>query len=112
MANAKAAYGKIAAPRRLEALLEGNRDEYLPGLLIILAILTAVSIFHVWSRVKVVEYNLQLGESRKQIREMRQEHSRLKIEVASLKNPARIEMLAHHELGLSMPTNQQVVQVK
>lgn len=112
MANAKTAYGRIAAPRQLEALLEGKRELYLPGLLAILAILTTASIFHVWSRVRVVELNLQLGESRKQIREMQQEHSRLKLEVASLKTPARIELLAHQELGLALPTNQQVVQVK
>lgn len=112
MANAKTAYGRIAAPRRLEILLEGKRDEYLPGLLVLLAILTTVSIFHVWSRVKVVELNLQMGENRKQIREMQQDHSRLKLEAASLKTPARIEMLAHQELGLSMPTNQQVVQIR
>ena len=112
MANAKTAYGRVAAPRRLETVLDGKREEFLPALLVILAILTTVSIFHVWSRVKVVDLNLQLGENRKQFKEMQQEHSRLKLEVASLKTPARIEALAHQELGLSLPTNQQVVQVR
>jgi len=112
MANAKIAYGRVATPKRLEAVLEGKKEEYLPALLTILALLTAVSIFHVWSRVKVVDLNLQLGESRKQFKEMQQEQSRLKLEVASLKTPSRIEAFAHQELGLSLPTNQQVVQVR
>jgi cell division protein FtsL len=112
MANAKTAYGRVIAPRRLEAVLEGKREEYLPALLGILALLTIVSIFHVWSRVKVVDLNLQLGESRKQYKEMQQEQSRLKLEVASLKTPARIAAVAHQGLGLSLPTNQQVVQVR
>jgi cell division protein FtsL len=112
MANAKTAYGRVAAPRHLEAVLEGKREEYLPALLGILALLTIVSIFHVWSRVKVVDLNLQLGESRKQFKEMQHEQSKLKLEAASLKTPARIEALAQQELGLSLPTNQQVVQVR
>lgn len=112
MANAKTAYGRVIAPRHLEAVLNGKREEYLPTLLVILAIMTIVSIFHVWSRVTVVDLSLQLGESRKQFREMQQEQSRLKVEVASLKTPSRIEALAQQELGLSLPSNQQVVQVR
>jgi cell division protein FtsL len=34
------------------------------------------------------------------------------LEVASLKMPARIETLATGELGMSLPSEQQVVQVK
>ncbi|WP_041971592.1 cell division protein FtsL [Geobacter sp. OR-1] len=112
MSNAKTAYGRVIAPRRLEAIFDGKREEYLPALLVILALLTTVSIFHVWSRVKVVDLSLQLGESRKQLKEMQQEQSKLKLEVASLKTPARIESVARSELGLSLPTNQQVVQVR
>ena len=41
-----------------------------------------------------------------------QEQNRLKLEVASLKTPARIETLAKGELGMALPTEQQVVIVK
>jgi cell division protein FtsL len=80
--------------------------------MIVLAIMTVVSIFHVWSRVKVVDLNLQVGEMRKQLKEQEQEQGRLKLEVASLKAPARIESIAKGELGLSLPTEQQIIVVK
>lgn len=112
MANVKTTYGRIAAPRRIEEALSGRREDLLPALLVILVILTAVSIFHVWSRVKIIDLNLQLGDQRRQFKEMQQEQNRLKLESASLKNPARIEAVAQQELGLSLPTNQQVVIVR
>ena len=112
MSNTKTAHSRVAAPQHLEMFLDKRREEFILPLLVILAILTIVSIFHVWSRVKVVDLNLQLGESRKQFKELQIEQSKLKLEVASLKTPSRIEALARQELGLSMPTNQQVVQVR
>lgn len=112
MANARTAYSRVMSPRRFEEALGAKRDEFLPALLIILVLLTIVSIFHVWSRVKVVDLNLQLGETRRLFKDMQQEQSRLKLEIASLKTPARIEALAKQELGLALPTNQQVVVVR
>ncbi len=112
MANAKTAYSRVAAPRHLEAVFEGKREISLKALLIILVLLTGVSIFHVWSRVKIIDLNVQLGESRKQYKEMQQDQNRLNLEAASLRTPARIEAVAHQELGLSLPTNQQVVVVR
>ena len=36
----------------------------------------------------------------------------LRLEVASLKNPARIEALAKGDLGMDLPSDQQVIVVK
>ena len=111
MAESRTAFSKVVAPRRLEevALLHWN---FFPHLIAILVLLTLVSIFHVWSRVKVVALNLQITESRRLFKEQQQENSRLKLEVASMKTPARIEAVAKGELGMGLPTDQQVIVVK
>lgn len=111
MANAKIIYGKLADPRRLEAL-SSQRWELLPYLAGVMVLLTLVSIFHVWSRAKVVDYHLRIGELRRELREQQQGQTRLRLEVASLKTPARIESLAKGELGMALPADQQVVLVK
>jgi len=111
MANIRATMDKVADPRRLEAAVEGKNDFYL-YIIGIIVIVTAVSVFHVWSRVKVMDLNLQVGELRRELKGQEQEQGRLKLEVASLKMPARIETLAKGELGMSLPSEQQVVQVK
>lgn len=102
---------KVADPRRFEAAAEEKSDIFVYAIGIII-IVTAVAVFHVWSRVKVMDLNLKVGELRRELKEQEQEQNRLRLEVASLKMPARIETLAKGELGMSLPTEQQVVQVK
>jgi len=111
MAQSKVAYGKVAAPARSSAVVrEGwNSFPYLTGVMVLL---TLVSIFHVWSRVEVIDLNLKISESARFFKEEQQENMRLKVEVASLKAPARIEAFARGELGMALPTDQQVVLVK
>jgi cell division protein FtsL len=113
MANAKSSYTKVAAPRvrDWESAL-GNRSDLIPYLMVVMVLLTLVSIFHVWSRVKVIDMNLHIAEIAREIKVQEQEQNRLKLEVASLKTPARIESLAKKDLGMSLPTEQQVVIVK
>ena len=111
MGQSKVAYCKVAAPvRSNEAVRESwNTFPYLTGVMVLL---TLVSIFHVWSRVEVIDLNLRITESYKLFKEEQQENKRLKVEVASLKAPARIEALAKGELGMALPIDQQVVLVR
>lgn len=113
MANVRTAYGKAASPRvrGMEVML-GQRADLFPYLMVIMVLLTLVSIFHVWSRVKVIDMNLQIAEITKDIKAQEQERNRLKLEVASLKTPGRIEALAKGELGMALPTQQQVVIIR
>jgi len=111
MAQSKVAYGKVAAPVRTGA---GTRENWIsfPYLTGVMVLMTLVSVFHVWSRVEVIDLNLKITESVRFFKEEQQENKRLKVEVASLKAPARIEALAKGELGMALPTDQQVVLVK
>ena len=112
--NTRTVYGgKVSASRirGMESVL-GNRADLFPYLMVVMVLLTLVSIFHVWSRVKVIDMNLQIAEIARDIKAQEQEQNRLKLEVASLKTPARIEAVAKGELGMALPTEQQVVIVK
>lgn len=111
MANARTVFGKVADPRRVESVAE-QRTELFPYLMVFMVLLTVVSVFHVWSRVKLVDLNLQVGELRRELKEQQQEQGRLRLETASLKSPTRIEALAKGELGMTLPTEQQVVVIK
>ncbi len=113
MANIKIMSSKVAAPRQLDAVsVYGRRWDLFPHLMVVMVLLTIVSIFHVWSRAKVIELNLQLTGIGGQLKEAQQEQNRLKLEVASLKTPARIEALAKGELGMALPADQQVINVR
>ncbi|ABQ28125.1 cell division protein FtsL [Geotalea uraniireducens] len=111
MAHSKATFSKVAAPTKSAAVVDLRWSSF-PYLTAVMAMVTVVSIFHVWSRVKVIDLNLQIVGTNGSYKEQQQENKRLKLEVASLKTPARIEALAKGELGMTMPTEQQVVVVK
>jgi len=111
MANVRTAFPKVADPRRVETA-EDHRWELFPHLVIVMVLMTAVAVFHVWSRVKVVDLGLEINQLRREFKDQQQEQSRLKLEVASLKTPARVEAIAKGTLGMSLPTEQQVVVVK
>ncbi len=111
MSTARAAYSKVAMFKKLDVTVSQRWDLF-PYLIVVMALLTVVSLFHVWSRVKVVDLSLQITETNRLMKEFQQEKGRLRLEVASLKNPARIEALAKGELGMGLPADQQVIVVK
>jgi cell division protein FtsL len=113
MAQARVDYGKVVAPRPFGgAELATNRLDIFRFMMICMVLLTIVSVFHVWSRFKLVDLNLQISEASRTLKETEQEQKRLKLEAASLRTPARIETIAKGELGMALPTEQQVVLVK
>jgi len=111
MSFAKTALSKVASPKKME-LAVSQRWDLFPYLITLLTLLTLLSLFHVWSRVKVVDLNLEITEANHLFKGMLQEKNMLRLEVASLKNPARIESLAKGDLGMDLPSDQQVIVVK
>ncbi len=76
-----------------------------------ISLLLAASLFFVWSRVQVTTLEYDISQLESTLREMRQETASLRLEAASLRNPERIERVARKELGLRLPTSEQVVTV-
>jgi cell division protein FtsL len=113
MAQARTDYTKVAAPRVLSGLdITPHRIDLFKYLMICMVVFTIVSVFHVWSRFKLVDLNLQISEVSRQLSEAGQEQKRLKLEAASLKSPTRIEAIAKNELDMALPTEQQIIHVK
>jgi cell division protein FtsL len=61
----------------------------------------AVGVVHVSSRVLVVRAGYGLMDLEAENRALIRENDRLKLELATLKNPARLEKIAREELGLA-----------
>lgn len=87
-----------------------RRPNLLP-LFTFIAILLAVSLFFVWSRIQVVNLAYDISSLEGRLRGMQQETQRLRLEAASLRNPGRIERVAQNELGLRLPAPEQVITV-
>lgn len=112
MGMVKTDSSKLTFPGHLGTDLAPNRLDMVRFLMICMVLLTVVSIFHVWSRFRLIELNLQIGEASRQMKDLEQEQTRLKLEAESLKTPARIETIAKRDLGMIVPQDQQVILVK
>jgi cell division protein FtsL len=113
MAQARTDYGKVAAPRPFGGTgVAPYRLDMFKFLMISMILFTVVSVFHVWSRFRLIELNLEISNSSRQFKEAEQEQKRLKLEVASLRTPSRIEAIAKSELAMALPSQQQVIIVK
>ena len=113
MAQARTVYGKVVAPRPLSATaLVTQRVDMFRFLMVCMILFTIVSVFHVWSRCNLIDLNLHISETNRQLKDAEQEQKRLNLEAASLKTPSRIETIAKSELAMGLPTEQQVIVVK
>ncbi|MDY7228664.1 cell division protein FtsL [Hyalangium rubrum] len=80
----------------------------LPAVLLF-ALFAAVGILHVTSRVLVVDMGYRLSKAETESRTLTRENDRLKLELATLKAPTRLEKLAREQLGMAMPAGSAVV---
>jgi cell division protein FtsL len=89
-----------SGPRRASAVLMA---------LLLLAPLTALGVFHVWSRTRVLTAGYELGRLESEHRQLLAERDRLKLEVATLRSPGRLERFARERLGMAPPAPGAVV---
>ena len=79
-------------------------------LIIILAVgLMGLVWLHVWLRLQVVHMGYVLSTTSKLQSRLEQENRELKIELATMTSPDRLESLARRRLGLRQPEKGQVV---
>jgi cell division protein FtsL len=83
----------------------------LPAVLLF-ALFAAVGILHVTSRVLVVDMGYRLSKAQSEGNSLTRENDRLKLELATLKAPARLEKLAREQLGMAMPSGSAVVSLR
>jgi cell division protein FtsL len=83
----------------------------LPAVLLF-TLFAAVGILHVTSRVLVVDMGYRLSRAESEGRSLTRENDRLKLELATLKAPARLERLAREQLGMVMPPGSAVVSLQ
>jgi cell division protein FtsL len=64
---------------------------------------------HVWLRLQVVHMGYVLSTTSKLQSRLEQENRELKIELATMTSPERLESLARRRLGLRQPEKGQVI---
>jgi cell division protein FtsL len=71
--------------------------------------LVGITLVHVWLRLQVVQVGYVLSTTSKLQSRLEQENRELKVELATLLSPERLESLARRRLGMTMPEKGQVI---
>ncbi|MBI5584095.1 MAG: cell division protein FtsL [Deltaproteobacteria bacterium] len=71
-------------------------------------ILLSGVIFYVWLQVQVVNLSYDISRAQKQRKELVEINKKLRIQLANMKAPDRIEQIALNQLGLRAPQRGQI----
>ncbi|MFO7715703.1 septum formation initiator family protein [Desulfosarcina sp.] len=115
-----AAPGRILPRRTLEGSGKGqdstgNRKVRPPGKtmtslwMVLMALFFVQALFYAWCRVQCVNVGYGIDRENQRHQALLKERNTLKIELARLKSPERIETIARTRLGLIMPDSEQTV---
>jgi cell division protein FtsL len=87
-----------------------KRDARITGIWIIFMAIFIVELFiYTWCRVNCIGVGYEISKETKKQHELIALQNNLKIELASLKSPERIEKIAKYQLGLKAPTKSQTI---
>lgn len=75
-------------------------------------VLMAVLLIYVWSHIHMTELEYQIARELSSKELLAEEHAKLKLELATLKSPQRIEMIAREKLQMTYPGREQVIVLK
>ncbi len=84
-----------------------RRDVFFP--VVLSCLLVALALLLVWQRLRVVQLGYVLSTAAKLERRLEQENRELRVELATLTAPERVETMAQKRLGLRDPRAKQVV---
>ncbi|MDY6848763.1 MAG: cell division protein FtsL [Thermodesulfobacteriota bacterium] len=90
----------------------GVKRPRLAVMFVFIAVMVLICLFFVWSRIQVFQLQYEISALETQVREAEQDSRRLRLEVASLSKPSRIERIAVTKLGLRAPAPDQIINVR
>jgi cell division protein FtsL len=112
MASAAGAQTRVVPGTKRERPARKDRTARRGGLFAITILvvgLLGLVWLHVWLRLQVVQMGYVLSTTSKLQSRLEQENRELKIELATMTSPDRLESLARRRLGLKQPEKGQVI---
>lgn len=78
----------------------------------IASVLMLLLLGYVWSHIHMTQLEYEIARELHSAEQIKEEQARLKVELATLKSPQRIETLAREKLGMVYPERTQVIVLK
>ena len=84
----------------------------LSSLLVAFLLLLVAVLTYVWSHVHFTELKYRIAQEVSQQEQLIEENRKLKVEIATLKSPQRLEAIGKEKLGMQFPERDQVLFLK
>ncbi len=92
--------------------LDGARQRELRGSLILAVPLVAVLLFSVWQHFELLQHGYRNEQMRQEFARQRELNRHLRLEIETLRSPARIERVATGQLHMVVPGSEQELLVE
>ena len=114
---AEAAYKSIALSTLEREQDAGSPPKRVNGDLSIVVLfgtlaLIGCCLFNVWAHHQVISLGYEISQASQEEQDLLKENKRLRLELAALKSPGRIEKMALKELGFVNPQKEQLIIVR
>lgn len=114
---AEATYKRIAVssirsePEAASQLKGVNRNLVFAAIVIGIVFI-GCSLFYVWAHHQAISLGYEISRKSQEEQELLKENKKLRLELAALKSPGRIESMALKELGFMNPKQEQLIIVR
>jgi cell division protein FtsL len=80
--------------------------------MVVALVFLACSLVYVWSHHQIISLGYEISKAGQEEQTLSQENKKLRLELAGLKTPGRIETMALNELGFINPQKDQLIIVR
>lgn len=98
--------------RKAKNLARGDKIKVVGFACGVVILLVLGSLLYAWSSLKITHIGYEMADALKERKNLMETNERLKIELATLKSPDRIEALAVQKLGMRTPKSREFVIIK
>ena len=107
----------ISAPEREQEAISSSPlkgiDHHVPLLALAVALaFIGCSLFNVWAHQQVISLGYEISRASEEEQDLLKESKKLRLELAALKSPKRIENVALKDLGFINPQKEQLIIVR
>ena len=107
-----AAIGHAGSVRETRVPAKGIDRSLVFITLAVAAVCIACALFSVWAHHQVISLGYEISQTNQEEQELLQTNKKLRLEVASLKSPGRIQGTALRDLGFTNPQKDQLIIVR
>src|SRR5512147_2066901 len=106
------AIGQVAPAREVKAAVRGIDRSLVFVTLGVAAVFIICALFSVYAHHQIISLGYEISQANQEEQELLQTNKRLRLEVASLKSPGRIQGTALRDLGFANPQKDQLIIVR